>query len=113
MSEQDERPPLLSVTAGDAGADRVLRRQVAALRDQAVGTPLGDMLDDVLAGRRTLRDVARTPEFDEVVAPAARVATEQWAALTPQERETLVAQGREQVARAREEVYRERYGDGT
>jgi len=113
MNEHSEQPPLLSSTADDAAADRLLRQQVARLRDGTAGTPLGDMLADVLAGRRSLRDVARTQEFDAVVAPAVRTAGEQWAALSSEEREALLAEHREELARTREEIYRERFGDAT
>ncbi|AEI13633.1 hypothetical protein [Cellulomonas gilvus] len=108
MSEPNQPEPLLGITAQDAGMDRMLRRSLTELRDQNAGTPLGDLLDDVLAGRRSLRDVARTPEFDAAVAPAAQKATQQWAALSPEERDTLVAQGKAQLEESRAAAFQER-----
>lgn len=103
----DEPVPLLGITAQDAGLDRQLRDTLRTLRDST--TPeLRDLLDDVLAGRRSLREVARSPEWDSAVAPAAQQATEQWSALPPEQREALVQQGAEQLEAARLAEYRER-----
>ena len=109
-TEPNDAPPLLGITEQDAGMDRMLRASVRTLRDQHAGTPLGEMLDDVLAGRRTLRDVARTPEWDAAVAPAAERMTEQWAELSTQEREQLVAEGQAELDRQRAAVFQERFG---
>jgi hypothetical protein len=108
VSEPTQPEPLLGITVQDAGMDRMLRRSVVELRDRSAGTPLADLLDDVLAGRRSLRDVARTPEFDAAVAPAAREASEQWANLSPEERDALVAQGKATLEESRADAFVER-----
>ena len=108
--EPQDAPPLLGITAQDAGMDRMLRESVRTLRDQHSGTPLGEMLGDVLAGRRTLRDVARTPEWDAAVAPATERMAQQWAALSTEERERLVAEGQAELERQRAAVFQERFG---
>lgn len=97
MSADASRSPLLTATAFDAGLDRQLRRHLTTLRDQNAGTTLGTMLDDVLAGRRRLRDVARTPEWNIAVARAAERMMRQWSALSTQQRRELVEQGRERL----------------
>lgn len=113
MSEHEgERPaPLLGLTAQDAGMDRQLRANLRTLRDRASSPDLAAMLDDVLAGRRNLREVARTPEWNEAVAPASQQMTQQWARLSPQERDALVAEGREQLEADRARAYAERQRD--
>src|SRR5665647_201890 len=96
ISDQPEQP-LLPLAAHDPGLDRRLRRDLATLRDRAAGTDLAMLLDDVLAGRRSLREVARTKAFDDVVAPAAQKMSEQWSVLSQDEKDALVESGRREL----------------
>lgn len=80
MTDPTAEPrPLLGATADDPALERALRADLATLRDRVPGSPLARMLDDVLAGRRSLREVARTPEWGEAVGPAAEAAATRWA----------------------------------
>lgn len=112
MSPADEQEgaqaPLLDLTAQDAGLDRQLRENLKTLRDRSGNAELASLLDDVLAGRRSLREVARTPEWNAAVAPAAQQMMQQWARLTPDERDALVAEGHEQLEASRARAYAER-----
>lgn len=108
MSEPGEQAPLLGITAADAGMDRQLRENLTVLKGKHAGTPLASLLGDVLAGRRSLREVARTPEWDAAVAPAAERMTRQWAQLSPEEREALAARGREELEQSRMRAHAER-----
>jgi len=108
MSVDDEpKPPLLGISTYDAGLDRQLRRNLTTLRDKSRGKELAGLLDDVLAGRRSLREVARTPEWNDAVAPAARQMAQQWAGLTPTQREEIIAQGQHQLEVERRQAERE------
>lgn len=108
MSLPDEhRRPLLEITAHDPGMDRKLRRNLIALRDKSKGTEMADLLDDVLAGRKSLREVARTSAWNDAVAPAVDKMMEQWAKLSDPEKQVLAAQGREQLDVERCEAFRE------
>lgn len=91
--DRDTPPPLLGITAADPALDRQLRAQLTALRDRAVGSELGSILDDVLAGRRSLRDAARTTAFAGVVGPAVTEMADAWARMTPEQRSDLAADG--------------------
>jgi hypothetical protein len=97
MSAEDEQEPLLTVTANDRAWDRRLREQIGFLRDKSRGTEFADLLDDVLKGRRTLREVARTPAFDEAVRPAVQKMASEWDALTESEKEALAAQAKVRI----------------
>lgn len=108
---QGEQPaPLLGVTATDAGLERQLRASLRTIRDRTQDPALAGMLDDVLAGRRSLRDVARTPEWNAAVESSTRQATQAWARMSPQERAELVQTGREELEQARLQAYRENQG---
>ncbi|WP_282946500.1 hypothetical protein [Cellulomonas endometrii] len=98
MTDAPETPtPLLGITVGNPTFDRQLRQQLTVLRDRAAGTELGDVLDDVLAGRRTLRDAARTPAFGGAVEPAVAETTTAWARLAPEKRAELAADGEREL----------------
>ncbi|VTR76650.1 hypothetical protein [Cellulomonas hominis] len=99
MSDEST-PPLLGLTAHDPAWDRHLRAQVSILRDRARGTELAALLDDVLAGRRTLREVARTPAFDEAVRPAVQRMATEWDSLSEAERDELARQAAERIPQA-------------
>jgi hypothetical protein len=111
MSYSDDAPerhPLLGISARDAELDRRLRKDLVALRDWAPGIELANLLDDVLAGRRSLHDVARTSAFNDLVAPAVRQVTRRFAEPSPAEREALVEEGRLQQAEDRRAAESER-----
>ena len=94
MTDTPETPPaLLGITAGNPTFDGQLREQLTVLRDRSAGTELGSILDDVLAGRRTLRDAARTSAFGGAVGPAVTETTAAWAQMTPEQRAGLAADG--------------------
>lgn len=96
MSDEST-PPLLSLTAHDPGWDQHLRTQIATLRDRYQGTELANLLDDVLKGRRTLRDVARTRAFDDAVRPAVDQMAVAWASLSEDERAELAQQAADRL----------------
>ncbi|GIG36226.1 hypothetical protein [Cellulomonas pakistanensis] len=98
MTDAPDTPtPLLGITAGNPGFDRQLRAQLTVLRDRSAGTELGSVLDDVLAGRRSLRDAARTTAFAGAVEPAVAESTAAWARMTSEQRSELAAEGEREM----------------
>jgi hypothetical protein len=86
-----DMPPLLGITAHDPEADRRLRRQLAVLRDRSPGTPFARLIDEVLAGRRTLRDAAQSDEWARAITPTTTALTQAWAALSPEQQQGLLS----------------------
>lgn len=66
------------------------------------------MIDDVLAGRRHLRDVFMSPAFAGELDPLVQRFGEQYETLPDDERQRLAAQGQRQLAEENERVERER-----
>ena len=81
----------LEAFAGDPAGGRQLRRSLQVLADEYAGTPLGDQVRDVLAGRMSMRELAEDPEL----ATLAQRGMEQWQAewdqKSPEEQRAEVA----------------------
>ena len=89
MSPAEDLPPLLPSLAREHRLEESLRESLRVLRQQSDDPQLRDRIDDVIAGRASLRDLARSAEFDSLVAPYAERGYQQWDALDAEEREDL------------------------
>jgi hypothetical protein len=98
-------PSLLEFAAGDEAAARLMHDNLRALSDRLAGSPdqaeLRRDVDAVLAGRMSLRDLADLPAFRDLVDDGMRQAHEAWQQLDPEERQALVRDGTEILARTR------------
>jgi hypothetical protein len=71
--------------------DGLLRAALRTAARHSTDHAFRALVDDVLAGRTTLRDAARQPAFGRVVGSAARAGVAEWAALPAEERRRRVA----------------------
>jgi hypothetical protein len=92
QDEQVDRD--LDAMTGDPVLTRQLKASLQKLRDGVGGPALAEIAREVLEGRTTLRDVARSSAYaNEMSAVMARL--QQWNAdLTDEQREQLVADAR-------------------
>lgn len=90
--------------AGDDAGAVVLRDGLSQLSAHYAGTPLGDQMAAVLAGRLDLRDLAGDPEFAAMTTEFTRQFSEEWEQLGPAERSDLLRQGDALVADLEPEV---------
>lgn len=88
----NEQP--LDIARGDIQVDQLLRASLRTLRDRSGDRMLRSLLDDVLTGRRSLREIAGTDAFGTAVTAGVAATARQWAERTPEEREQAAAQGR-------------------
>ena len=79
--------------AGDAAGAVALRDGISQLAQHYAGTPLGDQLAAVLAGRTTMRELAGDPEFVAMTTRFTQEFSDEWDALDPRERADLVGRG--------------------
>ncbi|MDA3647726.1 hypothetical protein LZ318_36845 [Saccharopolyspora indica] len=86
----------IDVAGSDAVRNRRLTRTIQAARDRARDPELAQLLDDVLAGKRQLRDVARSEAFGRAVGPALDEAADAYRSLTDEQREQAMAMAEEQ-----------------
>lgn len=92
MSDFEELPPLLPTLVHEPKLGRSLRESLLVLRDQSEDGGLRDRIDEVIAGRGSLRDLARSPDFESFVTPYAERGYQQWEALDDDQRHDLADQ---------------------
>lgn len=84
----------LDAFTGDTAGGEIMRWSLRAMADHYAGTPLGDRVRDVLAGRLGIRELAQDPEFAEFTARGMQVWSDLWASLSPEERAARIEAGR-------------------
>jgi hypothetical protein len=99
-----EQEPLLDIARGDAARSRQLRSSLRVLRDRTDNPQFRKLLDDVLAGRTGLRDVARTSLFDQLVSPGVQQSVERLREMPEEEKQRRAAEAEAQLERFREEA---------
>lgn len=88
----------LEIAHGDRGVARHFRHSLEVLRDSTDDPGFAALVDDIVAGRKPPRALARSAAFDRVVAPRLAQATTYLASLDPAERARLEEQGRRELA---------------
>ncbi|WP_072752902.1 hypothetical protein [Rhodococcus maanshanensis] len=90
--------PVIDLAGGDPGVSRHLRDVLQKLSERSHDREFKELVEDVLSGRRGLRDVASSPvfarELDPLVAAGARKFTE----LSEEQRADLAAEGDRQLS---------------
>lgn len=88
---------ILDIARGDTAISRHLRDSLKLLKNTNTDPEFGKLVDDVLAGRRSLRDVAFTPQFEPVLNTGVQQFAERYEQLSEEEREELAASGERQL----------------
>lgn len=102
------REPMLDVAAGDPVLSRHLRNCLTVLRDRTDNPEFRELADDILAGRRSLREAAGSPVFAQALNPQVEQFAQRYEQLGAIEREGLAAEGEQQFAQQREQITRDR-----
>ncbi|MGW6446557.1 hypothetical protein [Lentzea sp. NPDC055074] len=107
--------PLLDIARGDAARSQVLRESLKILRDRSGDPAFGKLVDDVLTGRRGLREAVASPLFNQALTPGVREAAARLKEMPEEERERLAAEGERRLSRLRDDQNRpdddEDFGD--
>jgi hypothetical protein len=98
--------PLLDIARGDAARSKVLRESLKILRDRSNDPAFGKLVDDVLAGRRGLRDAVASPLFNQALTPGVQEAAQRYQEMPEEERQRLAAEGERRLDRLRDELKR-------
>ncbi|WP_127784374.1 hypothetical protein [Rhodococcus sp. X156] len=92
---------LLDVAGGDPVLSRQLTDSLRTLSQRSDDRDFSRLVEDVLAGRRTLREAHTDPAYARVMNVHVRAFAQRWEALTDEEKAELAAEGERQAAAAR------------
>jgi hypothetical protein len=96
--------PLLDIARGDAARSHVLRESLKILRDRSDDPAFGKLVDDVLAGRRGLREAVASPLFNQALTPGVQEAAQRYKDMSEEERQRLAAEGERRLGQIREDL---------
>ncbi|MGN0065551.1 MAG: hypothetical protein ACI379_15035 [Nocardioides sp.] len=92
--DESETDDQFAAFTGDRAAGSALRSHLATIARDFAGSPIGELADEVLAGRRPIRDLGTDPQFGVLLTEGMNAYREYLDTLTPEERRATVAQGR-------------------
>ena len=107
MTHPQPDEPTLDVAHGDKALSRHLNESLKLLRDRSDNDDFRRVVDDVLNGRASLRDVYNTPAFAAGVEPGVRQFGERWDELSQEERDRLAQEGQRALDAENERIARE------
>jgi hypothetical protein len=99
--------PLLDAAGGDPALSLHLRNSLRVLRARSDDREFRRLVDDVLAGRRSLRDAGRSPAFTRVLDTGVADFGRHYDQLSEDDRVGLAAEGRRQFSELRDRIARE------
>lgn len=98
----DKQPEVVfDVARGDLGASRSLRRSLEILKSATPDPEIRRRLDDVLAGRASMREFGLSGAFASILDQVPKGAMERAAAMPEDERQRLAERGEAELARLR------------
>jgi hypothetical protein len=107
VSHPDPNEPTLDVAHGNKALSRHLTTSLELLRDRSDNDDFHRVVDDVLHGRASLRDVYNTPAFAAGIEPGVREFAERWDELSQEERDRLAQEGQRALDADNERINRE------
>ncbi|MGH3905882.1 MAG: hypothetical protein ACRDTE_17135 [Pseudonocardiaceae bacterium] len=109
MSQPDQEP-MIDLAGGDPALSRHLRNCLKVLRDRTGNSEVLDFADDVLGGRRSLREAVTSLAFAQALDPQVAQFAQRYERLNDDDRERLAAEGDRQFAEQRTQAAHERRG---
>ncbi len=94
---QDPVPPILPSLAGEPRLEAHVREGLRVLRDSVEDPGLRRRMDDVVAGRASLRDLARHPDFAAMMDSRIDRAVAEYEAIPEEVREAELARARREA----------------
>lgn len=107
MSPAEPDETVLDVARGDKALSRHLSTSLELLRDRSDNADFRRVVDDVLNGRASLREVYHTPAFAAGLDPDVQKFAERWDELSQDERDRLAEEGRRAFAAENERIERD------
>jgi len=98
------KEPTLDVAHGDVALSRQLRDSLKVLQERSEDEQFRRLIDDVLSGRASLREVGRTDTFAAGINDGVREFARRWNRLGDDERAELAEQGRQALEAEKERL---------
>lgn len=95
MSPSDE-PPMMDIARGDATASRQIRRNLEILQEHSKNPEFRSLIQEVLDGRRSLREAAGSGLFTSEITPYMQTFTRKWEDATAKDQDVLPAEDLEE-----------------
>lgn len=90
MAELDDTGlPMMDVARGDQSASRRVRKNLEILRDKSSDPQFQRFVQEVLDGRMSLREAARSPMFDAELSPHIDTFNEKWEEVMGEDQEVV------------------------
>jgi hypothetical protein len=99
-----DKDPVLDIARGDPAVSKALSSSLKILRDRSDDPAFKTMVDDILAGKKSLREAASSQAFNQGISVKAHAGFEWYRNLSDEERERGAEQGRAQLDQLREEL---------
>nr|WP_218862740.1 hypothetical protein [Actinopolyspora biskrensis] len=101
----------MDVAHGDRAVSEHLKNSLRLLREKTDDNDFKEMVDDIVAGRSSLREAVSSPTFEQVLNPFVEQAAEKFENMSEEEWRQLEETGTQQFAEFREQLSRN--GGGT
>ena len=111
MSNSDQEPTL-DIAHGDQARSHNLRASLKVLRDRVDNPDFRRLVDDVLTGKASLRDVAKTDAFGAAIAPLAQQSVDRLNEMSDDEKEEHAKEGERHFDELRSKIARGEPLDG-
>ncbi|WP_433230952.1 hypothetical protein [Actinomadura formosensis] len=105
MTEFDETgQPMMDIARGDQRASMRIRRDLEVLKDNSANPEFQRLVQDVLAGRRSLREAAGSAIFGAEMSPRIDQVEEKWQEAMAEDQEVVDEEQVEQYRRLQAEA---------
>jgi hypothetical protein len=101
---QPDWDPIIAFAQGDRLRAEGLRRNLEAIHEGSDDPHVRRIVGEVLAGRRTVRELVRDPGFERELDRGMAAFADAWQELGPEERAELVRQGQREEAERRAQL---------
>ncbi|RKS74948.1 hypothetical protein BZB76_3472 [Actinomadura pelletieri DSM 43383] len=102
----DDGLPMMDIARGDQSASRAVRKNLEILRDKSENPQFQRFVQEVLDGRMSLREAARSPLFDAELSPHIDKFKEKWDETMAEGQEVVDAEEVDRLAGLQAEVRR-------
>ncbi len=107
MPAEREEEPMMDIARGDKAVSRHLRDSLKLIRDKSDDPYFKSMVDDILAGRQSLREAAFSSTFERGLSPMFEAGLQKFEELSEEETQRMAQEGEAAFTRLNEQIEEE------